>query len=91
MNIPTILWNAFTWELMLCAVKQSASPDRPAPTVLREMLEVLKLLANQPSKSSQVIEDYFREKGLKFSVAPLFSDEIHKLAEECKSKRYDIF
>ncbi len=38
MNIPTILWNAFTWELMLSAVKQSASVDRPAPTVLREML-----------------------------------------------------
>lgn len=85
-NIPTILWNAFTWELMLSAVKQSASPDRSAPTVLREMLELLKPYANHPSKSSQVIEDYFREKGLKFSVAPLFSDEIHKLAKECQSK-----
>jgi hypothetical protein len=86
MNIPTILWNAFTWELMLSAVKQSTSQDKPALTVLREILEALQPYADQPSKSSQVIEDYFRKKGLKFTVAPLFSNEIHKLAEECKSK-----
>lgn len=85
-NIPLILWNAFTWELMLSGVKQLMSQDKAALTILREMLEALKPYANQPSKSSQIIKDYFRKNGLKFSVAPLFANEIHKLKQECKSK-----
>ena len=85
-NVPTILWNAFTWELMLSAIKQSVAPDKPAVTVLHSILKTLKPFVSQPSQSSKVIEEYCRKSGLKFSVAPIFANEIHRLAKECQSK-----
>lgn len=85
-NVATMLWNSFSWELMLSAIKQSASPDKLAADVLHSMLKALKPHASQPSQSSKVIEEYLKKNGLKLSVAPIFMNEILGLAEECRSK-----
>lgn len=83
-NAPTILMNAFTWELILSAVKQSATQAMPSTTVLHSILNALRPHAGFPSRSSSIIEEYFRENKKKFSVAPVFRDQIHALAAECR-------
>ncbi len=51
-----------------------------------ETLQLCQSKVLNPSKSSKVIEDYLKEKGVNFSFVPLFLHEIHKLTKESTSR-----
>lgn len=65
-NRPTFLFSSFEWELILSLIAQKRS--------LAEILNIIDGLS--PSKISEALKSYISTHKLRFSVAPIFDEEI---------------